>query len=359
MLENIINRFSWLESELAGMELWLWIVLPVTLIGAWMVTHLLVALVMKIVRRLTRDKVFFDNYIGSVSAPVGLFLTSLAFVTAQNLLPLDTNIAGKLSFFNKALFTYAFAWGFIRITHNLFEITHSRLLLKHRSSAAAMMPLMRKISKAAIVILALLFLLQNWGFDVAAIIAALGVGGIAVALASQKSMENLFGGVMISLDQPIRVGDFGNFGNFVGTVEDIGLRSTRIRTLGRTTISIPNAEMASMRLETFSTREKILLQTVLGLRFETSSTQMREIITKIHELLKSHPKVAENPRARFIAFKESSLDVELFAYINTSDWDEYLQIQEELFLEIKDIIDSTGSGLAYPSRNVFIEKTGR
>ncbi|MCH2547727.1 MAG: mechanosensitive ion channel family protein, partial [Alphaproteobacteria bacterium] len=154
-----------------------------------------------------------------------------------------------------------------------------------------------------------------------------------------------------------RVGDFGNFGNFVGTVEDIGLRSTRIRTLGRSVVSVPNSEMAGMRIETYAPRDQILLKTVLGLRYETTTDQMRYIIVQIKELLVSHPMVDNSPaRARFVAFSDYSLDVEVFAYIKTSDWNEYLEVQEDLFLRMKDIVESAGSDFAFPSQTVYFER---
>jgi MscS family membrane protein len=357
MLEDVLYQFPWLTTEFAGLAAWLWVALPAIFIGSWLVTRIIVAMAMGIAGKLVRHKGFFDNYMAPLGGPIALFATGLLFVAGQGLLPLEDSIAAKLSALNAVIFTFAVTWGLIRLTHNMFETAREHLVANGRAGAAAIIPLMRKMSKATIVVLALIFLLQNWGFDVAAIIAALGVGGIALALASQKSVENLFGGIMISLDQPIRVGDFGNFGDFVGTVEDIGLRSTRIRTLGRTVVSIPNSEMASMRLETFAPRDKILLKTLLGLRYETTADQMRYIIVAIKELLLSHPKVDNDPaRARFVAFNDYSLDIEIFAYVKTADWSEYLEVQEDIFLRIKDIVEEAGSDFAFPSQTMYFER---
>lgn len=357
MLEDVLNHFPWLASEFAGLAAWLWVLLPAIFIGGWMITRMLVALIMGVAARVVRRKNFFENYVANLSGPVALFATAVIFVGAQGFLPLEEGVEAKLSALNAAIFTFAVAWAMVRLTHTMFNTARDHFIAAGSYGAAATIPLMRKLSKATIVVLALIFLLQNWGFDVAAIIAALGVGGIALALASQKSFENLFGGVMISLDQPIRVGDFGKFGDFVGTVEDIGLRSTRIRTLGRTLVTIPNAEMASMRLETFAPRDKILLQTKLGLRYETTADQMRYIIVAIKELLLAHPKIDNDPaRARFVAFSDYALEVEVFAYVKTSDWSEYLEVQEDLFLRIKDIVAEAGSDFAFPSQTMYFER---
>lgn len=357
MLEELFARFPVLETQFAGVGVWLWLALPSIFVGAWMLMRIIVAMVMGVAGKITRHKIFFERYIGSMSGPITLFITGVVFVAAQGLLPIEESVTSKLVHFNAAVFTFAVTWGLVRLAHNMFDAMQVHFMQQGRAGAAATIPLMRKMAKATVVVMALIFLLQNWGFDVAAIIAALGVGGIALALAGQKSVENLLGGVMISLDQPIRVGDFGEFGGFVGTVEDIGLRSTRIRTLSRTMVSIPNSEMAGMRLETFATRDKILLKTVLGLRYETTADQMRYVVTAIKELLLAHPMVDPDPaRVRFMAFNNYSLDVELYAYVKTNDYSTFLEVQEDLFLRIMDIVKEAGSDFAFPSQTMYFER---
>lgn len=358
MLRKWLNQIPYARYELAGVELWLWIVLPGLFISAFAISRLVVALVMSAFQHIGRKKVFVEHYIVSLSNPISLFFTGVLFNSAMPFLPLDRAEKSDISSFNAALFTLSVTWGMLIFVNNLCETMHVRLLTQGRYSAAGMIPLLRKIMKTSIAILALLFLLQNWGFDVAALIAALGIGGIAIALASQKSVENLFGGIMISLDQPIRVGEFGNFGNFVGTVEDIGLRSTSIRTLDRTVVSIPNAEMASMRIETFAPRDKFLYKKIFTLRYETSADQMRFILIAFKELLLAHPMVEKAPaRPRFLNFGTYGLEVEVFAYVKTSDNDTFLEVQEDLNLRIKGIVEQAGSGFAFPSQIVYMERS--
>ena len=149
--------------------------------------------------------------------------------------------------------------------------------------------------------------LENFGFNVTGVLAALGVGGLAVALAAQKTVENLFGGVTLIADQPVRVGDLCRFGDRTGTVEDIGLRSTRLRTPERTVVSVPNGEFASMQLENFAPRDRIRLQAMLALRYETTPAQMRAVLSAISKLLLGNPKIAPNSAyARFVGFGVSA-----------------------------------------------------
>jgi MscS family membrane protein len=194
---------------------------------------------------------------------------------------------------------------------------------------------------------------------VTGLIAGLGVGGIALALAAQKTIENLFGGVTLIADQPVRVGDFCRFGSNIGTVEDIGLRSTRVRTLDRTLVSIPNGEFSQTQLENFGQRDRIRLACTLGLRYETSPDQLRHVLAEIRKLLLSHPEIEREPaRVRFVGFGSHSLDLEIFAYVGTRDWNHFLAVREDLFLRVMAIVEESGSGLAFPSQTLYMSRDG-
>ncbi len=205
--------------------------------------------------------------------------------------------------------------------------------------------------------LAVLAILQNVGLNVTGILAGLGIGGLAVALAAQKTVENLFGGVTLILDQPVRVGDFCRFGDRVGTVEEVGLRSTRIRTLDRTVVSIPNGHFASLELENFTVRDRMWLHPTIGVRYETTSDQLRHLLVEIRRMLYAHPRVDSRPaRIRFVNFGAYSLDLEIFAYVLTSDYDEFLAIREDIYLRIMDIVDRSGTGFAFPSQTTYFAR---
>lgn len=211
------------------------------------------------------------------------------------------------------------------------------------------LPLVSRILKLTIVMLAVTAVLSEWGYNTSTILAGLGVGGLAIALAAQKTIENLFGGVAVISDRPVFVGDVCRFGDRVGTVEDIGLRSTRLRTPDRTLVTIPNAQFSSMTLENFSKRDKMWFHITLNLRRDTSSEQVRNILKNITEILVNHAKVEEGRLpVRFIGVGTYSLDIEIFAYILTRNGDEFLQLQQELLLAILDAIAEEGAALAIP-----------
>jgi MscS family membrane protein len=230
-----------------------------------------------------------------------------------------------------------------------------RLARDGRRSGLSTVVLTRRVLKVVIIFLGLLALLQSQGFNVSAIVAGLGIGGIAVALAAQKTLENVFGGVALTVDRPIRVGDLCRFGDKTGTVEDVGLRSTRVRTPDGTVISVPNAVLASIEIENLTVRDRFRLYAVLGVRHETTPDQIRWLVGSIGAALAAHPKVMPDPlRVRFIGFGASSLDIEVFAFVATRDVDEFSAVREELFLRIMDLVAEAGTSFAFPSQTLYL-----
>jgi len=231
------------------------------------------------------------------------------------------------------------------------RVMTARWVATGQVAAISVVPLARRALKAFVGLVALLAVFQNLGFNATGILAGLGVGGLAVALAAQKSLENLFGGLSLIADQPVRVGDMCRFGPQQGTVEDIGLRSTRVRTLDRTVVTIPNADFATMQIENLAARDRMRLAATIGLRCETTPDQLRWVLVELKRLLLSHPKVSPDPaRVRFTKLGASSLDIEIFAFVKTGDGDEFLAVQEDLLLRIMDIVAASGTGFAFPSQ---------
>ncbi len=246
-------------------------------------------------------------------------------------------------------------WLLWRILREGMRSVRQRALLTGRMGTGSLMILGERVLKAAIFVLAIFVILGTLGFNLTTPLAGLGIGGIAVAFAAQKTLENLFGGVSLLGDEVLRIGDTCRFGDRVGTVSDISLRSTRIRTPERTELSIPNGSLATMNLENLSRRDKMLFNTKLGLRYETSADQMRYVLAQVRRLLYEHPKVeTEGARSRFVSFDASALTIEIFCYILTRDDKEFLAIREDILLRIMDIVAAAGSGIAFPSQTVYL-----
>jgi len=295
------------------------------------------------------------NFLTPLRLFTGLFIFSFSIFFLDAGLGFRQNLA----YVESICLTIFFCIFAIRLTGALIELSRLNYERQGKHTSTAMLGPINKGVNILIVVLGSISMMRSLGFDVTAIIAGLGIGGVAIALAGQKTIENLFGGISIIMDQPVRVGDFGRFGPTMGTVEDIGLRSTKVRTLDRTLVSIPNAEFSHMTLENFEKRDKFRWATTLGIRMDATTDQMRLLLMQIKELMLGHPMVYKDPaRVRFVAFGSSSLNVEIFAYIKASDHDEFIAVVEDLNLRMMDIIREAGTDLAYPAQTLFLERAG-
>jgi MscS family membrane protein len=222
-------------------------------------------------------------------------------------------------------------------------------------AGAALLRVLRRAVDLLILFGGFAAILRQLGIDPTPAIAGLGVGGIAVALAAQKTLENVIAGASLIVDQAVRVGDFLKMADVIGTVEHIGLRSTRIRTLDRTIVSVPNGQIANVTLETISARDKFWFHPIVALRYETTSDQLRTVMDGIKGLLEEHPLVeVDTVRVRFIRMGSFSLDIDVFAYVKARDWNEFLAIQEGLLFAVTEIVTEAGATVAIPAQTTYL-----
>ena len=291
-----------------------------------------------------------------LKGPVLILLFELIARTGINLLGPSPVVRALMS--GHTLTAIAIAWGVVLLLDLFRERLAEKYRRMNRAHLIVLLPPAFTAAKVAVLIVTVIAWLNNIGFNVTTLLAGLGVGGLAVALAAQKSLENLIGGITLYAAQPVRVGDFCRFGDKVGTVEEIGLRATRLRTLDRTVISVPNAEFANIHIDNFTKRDKIWFHPRLSLRYDTSPDQIRYILVEIQKLLYAHPKVeSDSASVRFMEFGTSSIDLDIFAYVPVIDYGEFKEIAEDLNLRIMDIIAKAGSRLALPAQ-IELQETG-
>jgi MscS family membrane protein len=249
---------------------------------------------------------------------------------------------------------FCWAWAIIAAGDIIADIFIRSPRIQRRGVNASLIRITTRIISLVIAVWVSLEGADRFGISVVPMLAGLGVGGLAIALAVRPTLENLIGGFILFMDKPIRVGDLCRFGDQLGIVEEIGLRSTRIRMFEDTIVSVPNAEFSQLQLENLSRRKKTLFRVTLGLRYETTSEQLRYVLANLREMLLGHPKVSsEDLRVRFSRFGDYSLDVEIFAYILTKDRPEYWAIREDLNLRIMEIVKAAGTGFAFPSQTAY------
>ena len=230
-----------------------------------------------------------------------------------------------------------------------------RILPSNRGAAASLLRLLRRGADLLILFSAVIAVLLTFGVDPTPALAGLGVGGIAVALAAQKTLENVIAGASLIFDQAVRVGDFLKMGEIQGTVDHIGLRSTRIRTLDRTVVSVPNGQIANVSLETLSARDKFWFHHVIGLVYETTPEQLHQVVDGIRDLLIERPLVdPSSVRVRFVRLGAFSLDIDVFVYLLARDWNHFLEIQEQLLFAITEIVSRAGTSIAFPSQTTYV-----
>jgi MscS family membrane protein len=198
---------------------------------------------------------------------------------------------------------------------------------------------------------------QALGLPILSVLAGLGIGGLAVALAIRPTLENLIGGVILYIDKPVRVGDFCSFGAKTGTVETIGVRSTQLRALDRTLITVPNAQFADMEIVNWARCDEMLINETIGVRYETTPDQLRYALAKLREMLHAHPRInSETVRVRFSGYGESSLNITIRVYAMTREWNDFHAIREDIFLRVYDVVTEAGTGFAFPSHTIYMGK---
>jgi MscS family membrane protein len=357
-VETFLPKFL-VNTRLATIPLFQWVALLVGLPFLYFLTGLLSRMIgwgtSGLLRRLRRDAKLRTPDI--LPPPIRLLLLALII---RWLLP---NIATTLlsrqfwSTLSLLIAILASTWLLILVNGLAERYILGRLQNRALSGSAAVLRLTRRMVDGLVLFAALLVVLHHFGVSPTATFAGLGIGGIAVALAAQKTLENVVGGISLIADRAVHVGDTVRLGDTVGTIESVGLRSTRIRTLDRTLVTIPNGQIANISLETLSARDSFWFHPLLRLRYETTPAQIREIVVGVRTLLMEQPKVdSSSVRVRLLRMGTFSLDVDIVAYVYAAaaDWNDFLEFQEELLLRIMEIVQQTEAEIAFPSQTMYL-----
>jgi MscS family membrane protein len=255
------------------------------------------------------------------------------------------------------LIAAVFYWIVITITRAISRRVGASLGNRGLYAERSIVSLVRRFVEVVVFLFVSLTVLKSLGVDVTTALAGVGIGGLALGLGAQKTFENVFGGVSILFDKVIVVGDTCRINNQVGIVEDIGLRSTRLRTPERTLLSIPNGVLSTSTIENLRFRDKFLCQQIIRLRYDLSPDHVRYVLAEIRELLRKNPKVEDSTaRVRFLRFAEYALEIEIYAYILEPDYNAYLATQEGILLQVMDELEKAGAVLALPTQTTLVTK---
>jgi MscS family membrane protein len=341
------------EIEILNTPIWRWIALAALALVLFALSRLFSHGVLALLRLITT---FFGAGLRASSLevfvpPMRLLLVIALFRAGMEPFSPSALLRLWLTRSLSLLFILGIVWFCTAAVDLALVQAHSWVSRRDGHSAYAAFQLGSRVLKVVIVLAAITALIGSWGYNTGTIWAGLGVGGLALALAAQKTIENLFGGVSVITDRPVAIGDVCKFDGRTGTVEDIGLRSTRLRTPERTMVTVPNAQFSSMTLENLSRRDKILFKTVLNLQRDTKPDQLRAILADITQMLQTDDRIDSGAfPARLIGIGQWSLDVEVFVHIRTIEWDRFLSIQQELLLKLLDAVHAHGARLALPTQ---------
>lgn len=334
-----------------------WMITTLAVIAAYIVGRILVRIARPILAHLAglTASEWDDRLVQLIASPISLVVALQALRLALPWLPLHDKTVTTLREAIAVLTTVAALWTVFRAIDLAHSVLQRRSWAVDRPSSRSLLSIGSRFAKVIAVVVGGILGLAQLGVSVASLVAGLGIGGLAVALAAQKTLENLFGTLSIGVDQPMREGDFVKLYDITGTVEQIGLRSTRIRTLDRTIVTIPNGDLANQRIESYTVRDRLRLAVTIGLVYATTSQQMRAILGELEAVLRRHPKIW--PDGLYVRFKDlaaSSLDVEINAWFATADWNEFIFIKQDMLLEFMAAIERCGSQIAFPTRTLHL-----
>jgi MscS family membrane protein len=330
-----------------------WTITIAAVVVAFVVGRILVRLARPLLARMAgRTSVDWDDRLVELMAwPLSLVLALQALRIASPWLPLDARATATLNNAVAIVTTLAVLWTAFRGIDLARRVLERRSWAIDRPSSRSMLSIGGRLAKVAVLAIGGIVALAQLGVSVASLIAGLGIGGLAVALAAQKTLENLFGTLSIGVDQPMREGDVVKLYNFTGTVEQIGLRSTRIRTFDRTIITIPNGDLANQRIESLAVRDRLRFATSIGLVYSTTASQLRAILGEIEAILRRHSKTCQDTvGVWFRDLATSGLMIDVEAQFQTTDWNEFLRIRQDLLLGLMAAIEQHGSAIALPTQ---------
>lgn len=363
-MENLANFQQLLDQTFAGISLTrlisVFAILFLALLLKKVLAHLFTKTIFKAAQKTSSE---MDNVLLlNLNKPAEfLILVAGCYVSVEILQlpsePIDIDLLARNIV--KVLLTFNLAW-FCFNAVSLLERWLSHWAGRTETTLDDhLIPFIRKTLRVFIVFIGILMLVQNLGYSISGLLASLGLGGLAVALAAKDSLSNIFGSLMILLDRPFSFGDWIKAGEMEGTVEEIGFRSTRIRTFAKTLITVPNSVLMNMSIDNFSQMPKRRIKLTVGVTYDTKPAQMRQAVADIKQMLREHPAVNQDFfLVNFTDFGASSLDIMVYCFTSSTVWNEYLDARQDICLKIMDLLEQLGLEIAFPSRTIYLNQRG-
>jgi len=350
---------GWLNQRFLGIPVAQWgawlMAIGIPFLLLWLLSRLSLLLIRRMSGDLSRRKLI-ESWFVSIRWP-SIFVSALA-IHIVSVYFLGFSLTFRVIYLRSVivLLIVSLTWLLRRMLALFLESARVSMRRRGQAGTASLILLGQRVINVLIVVVAIFSILTITGVDTKTAMAGIGIGGVALAFGAQKTVENLLGGVFLLTDKALAVGDSCCISGRVGTVEDITLRSVRLRTAEQSLLSIPAGVLSQANIENFATRSKIVAQANLRLRYGTTAEQLRSVLDGVHKLLWENQKIEpETARIRLVAFGERAIELELFAYVLTSDYLQFLCVREDLLLRVAAVVESSGSGFAMPTHFIYLE----
>ncbi len=356
-MSEIVEFF---QGEFLGIEIWVYFASLGTILLGFVAKRIAALIFSRLEAVAAKSKMPFDDILlHALSRPVEWGVVIGGVYLAISLLPLPREPVDIARFVQAALTAASVAlivWVATRMVDGVTEWWKEKAAQTESKLDDQLVPIVSRSFKVFFYIIGVVLVLQNLGYSVGSLLAGLGIGGLAIAMASKDTVANLFGSLVIFLDKPFQIGDWVEMGDVEGTVEEVGLRTTRIRTFANSLITVPNAMFTTREVNNWSQMQKRRIMMTVGLTYSSSPEKVEQLVGRIREIIESDENIRNDfYLVNFDSFGAYSLDVFVYCFTHTTVWGEFLQAKQELMLQIMRAVEDLGLGFAFPTQSLHLE----
>jgi len=298
-----------------------------------------------------------NNLLAAIAKPIDMLFIVVGLIFAKNILQLNGNIEIIVNPILRSLVVIIVFWAMYNVLVPLSHLIHKFTAKFGQDLSKDIANFFIKTLKFLIISIGFVTVLQEWGYNISGFLASLGLIGMAFALAAKDTAANLFGSLVIFTDRPFKVGDWIKTPSVEGTIEEIGIRSTKVRTFAQALVTVPNAILANSAILNWSKMSKRRIKMNIGLTYNTTAIQMQTIVSQIKLMLENHTEINQDSmHIYFNSFGDSSLNIFCYYFTNTTNWGEFMAVKEDTQFKIMKIVEDNGASFAYPSQSIYIEQ---